>query len=132
MAGQLSTPLTEPKANDSPTKAASCQTRSNPGESRDVDSTSLELLRAHLSIRSTVSDGACFLCVQGVAFICCADSLESGEVQAQAEAVLLALLQHPLQPVQLAVYSLLEQMVMEVCGAWSRTTPRGLHEVQAY
>ncbi|KAF5833751.1 hypothetical protein DUNSADRAFT_9818 [Dunaliella salina] len=54
--------------------------------------------------------------IQGLAFICCADSLEGGEVHAQAEAVLLGLLQHPLLGVQLAVYALMEQMVMEVRG----------------
>ena len=51
---------------------------------------------------------------QGVAFICCADSLADEKVHAQAEGVLLGLLRHPLPSVQLAVYALMEQMVMEV------------------
>jgi hypothetical protein len=49
--------------------------------------------------------------------VCCADSLEGGEVHAQAEEVLLSLLKHPLPGVQLAVYALMEHMVMDVSAS---------------
>ena len=60
------------------------------------------------------------IAMQGLAFVCSAASLEGEEVQERAEDVLVALLGHPQQPVQLAVYALLETLVAEVSSTMNR------------
>lgn len=50
-------------------------------------------------------------CLQGLAFVCSSSSLAGEVLCSQAERAVLGLLTHPLHPVRLAVFSLLEGLI---------------------